>query len=167
LVVVHAERRVVARPRLGMEHRVGGKRAENGMAAVPQLGDGRCDDVGLLAARTVSSPACGLRPAIARRGRAISKSRFSAASVISAVSTMLGRSMAPGTCAIGIWTVNGTTRSSSLASIITARVAPVSFARKSVWPGNAKPVFMSTALLIGAVATAPASPSSPSLRPAK
>gem|GEM_PF-5919143 len=67
--------------------------------------------------------------------------------------------IAPGTCASGRWTVSGTTRSRSLASIITARLARVSAWRNSVWPGWAKPAWTSTALLIGAVTTAAARPS--------
>ena len=47
----------------------------------------------------------------------------------------------------------------SLASIITARRAPVRWARNSVWPGKAKPAAFSTDLWIGAVTMAAASPS--------
>src|SRR5579862_9223356 len=52
--------------------------------------------------------------------------------------------------------VSGTTRRPAPASIITARGAPVSLARYSVCPANAKPCSSSFALSIGAVTTAPA-----------
>ncbi|MEI9991556.1 MAG: hypothetical protein WDM86_16115 [Rhizomicrobium sp.] len=107
---------------------------------------------------TPSSPACGLRPATASRGAAMEKSRFSAARMMSAVSTMAAVVMARGTSASGMWIVSGTTRSSSLASIITARGAPVSAWRNSVCPGWGKPAAANTALLIGAVTMAAASP---------
>ena len=58
-----------------------------------------------------------------------------------------------------MWMVSGTTRNVSLASIITARRAPVRWARNSVWPGKAKPAAFSTALWMGAVTSAAASPS--------
>ncbi len=55
------------------------------------------------------------------------------------------------------WIVTGTTRSCGQASIITG-VPPVSSPRNSVCPGCGKPAWYSTALLIGLVTTAPASP---------
>ena len=55
--------------------------------------------------------------------------------------------------------VTGTTRSAGAASIITGSGAPQRWARYSVWPGKAKPApCLSTALLIGLVQTASASP---------
>src|SRR6185437_2965654 len=105
-----------------------------------------------------SSPACGLRPATASRGLRMPKSRLSAVTMISSVSNTACLLMAAGTSATGRWMVSGTTRSFSLASIITARRAPVSAARNSVWPGWGKPAWFSTALLIGAVTRAAAQP---------
>ena len=50
LVVIHAQRRVIAAPRLGVEHRVGGERAARVDAGGAQLGDRRRDDLDILAA---------------------------------------------------------------------------------------------------------------------
>src|SRR3954471_6057628 len=105
-----------------------------------------------------SSPAWGLSPATAIRGDAMSKSRRSDSSRISQVSTIASVSMAPGTSASGRCTVSGTTFKTSLASIITARLAPVRLWRNSVWPGWGKPASIKTALWTGAVTIAAASP---------
>src|SRR5258706_12926390 len=86
------------------------------------------------------------------------KSRRRAVRMISPVSNTACLLIALGTSATGIWMVSGTTRNLSLASIITARRAPVRWARNSVWPGKAKPAPFSTALWMGAVTSAAASP---------
>ncbi len=86
------------------------------------------------------------------------KSRRKAVRMISPVSNTACLVISPGTCASGMWMVSGTTRNWSDASIITARRAPVRCARNSVWPGKAKPAAFSTALWMGAVTIAAASP---------
>ena len=103
------------------------------------------------------SPACGFSPATASRGAAMPKSRRNAASVARAVATMASVVTPSSARRSETWIVTGTTRSRSQASIMTG-VPPVSSPRNSVWPGWRKPAAYSTALLIGLVTTAPASP---------
>ncbi len=105
------------------------------------------------------SPACGLRPAMARRGFGRPKSRARAAAVMRAVTTMASVSSVSMARRRETCTVTGTTRSSGLASIMTGGlVAWVSSARNSVWPGWAKPASYSAALLMGLVTMPPTSP---------
>ena len=109
-----------------------------------------------------SSPACGLRPAMASRGFAMPKSRFSAASTISAgLDDGVCRDRARALRASGMWMVSGTTRSRSLASIITARVASGQMRQEFGVAGKAKPACDQQALLIGAVTIAAAAPATP------
>ena len=69
------------------------------------------------------SPACGLSPATARRGRGMPKSSRRAAAVMRMVSVSRMRVNAFGTAASGMCTVVGTTFNSLEASIITGRKA--------------------------------------------
>ena len=73
LIVIHRERRVVAAPRGGVKHRVGRKRPARVDAFARN-----CATAGATTARSSSpsapsSPACGFRPASARRGCAMPK----------------------------------------------------------------------------------------------
>ena len=109
------------------------------------------------------SPACGLRPATARRGCAIPKrSRRSWATIRPVVVTSSGVSAAT-TSRNGKWIVTGTTASSGDQSIMTGCAAtPVdcseSLARYSVCPGSANPDRYRMFLAIGLVTMALAAP---------
>ena len=73
---------------------------------------------------------------MASRGRAMPKSRRSAAAVVCAAATIASVVSMAIELRSEACTVTGTTRSSGLASImICLPVAPVSAARNSVWPG--------------------------------
>ena len=73
---------------------------------------------------------------MARRGRAIPKSDFSASAVISETWTMVSVSRVFRTVARLTWMVASTTRSWSHSSIITGGVGDLArAARYSVWPG--------------------------------
>ena len=60
LVVVHADRGVVAGARRGVEERVGGVRAGEGEAFGAEAGDDRCDDLELLAAHGAAFAGVGV-----------------------------------------------------------------------------------------------------------
>ena len=109
-----------------------------------------------------SSPACGLRPEIASRGRARPKCAFRSATAIRAVVTISSLESWASASRSERWMVTGTTASAGDHSIITGCGArpplAASSARNSVWPGWRKPARYSTLLAIGLVTTAPALP---------
>jgi hypothetical protein len=109
-----------------------------------------------------SSPACGLRPDIASRGRARPKCAFRSATAIRAVVTISSLESWASASRSERWMVTGTTASAGDHSIITGCGArppsAASSARNSVWPGWRKPARYSTLLAIGLVTTAPALP---------
>ena len=77
LVVIHRQRHVVARPRLGMEHRIGGKRPDDVNSFGPQGLDRGPDDGDLLPPHRSALPRVGIepgdrqaRPSHAENGRA-------------------------------------------------------------------------------------------------
>ena len=83
-----------------------------------------------------ASPAWGLRPATASRGRAMAKSRRSAAAVVRATRTIASVDSVSSACRSDTWIVTGTTRRLGPASIIASDPdRSVSAARYSVWPG--------------------------------
>ena len=89
LVVIHAQRRVVTLARLGMEQRVGGEGAAGGDALRRATPRPPARSVSISSRPMVPcSPACGLRPATARRGCAMPKSRASAAAAMRPAATM-------------------------------------------------------------------------------
>ena len=109
-----------------------------------------------------SSPACGLRPEIASRGRARPKWAFRSATAIRAVVTISSLVSWASASRSERWMVTGTTASAGDHSIITGCGArpplAASSARNSVWPGWRNPARYSTLLAIGLVTTAPALP---------
>ncbi|OMI34204.1 hypothetical protein SPAR_37568 [Streptomyces sparsogenes DSM 40356] len=126
-------------------------------------GPGRLDGGGM--ARTSSSPnrppspACGLTPATAIRGEVMPRARSS-----SWASSTMPRTrsavISVSALARGRWVVTRTVRSSSLASIMAWRGAPVSAARVEVWSGWAMPAACQASLWIGAVTMPSSLPSS-------
>ncbi len=134
LIVIHADRDIVARSGRGDEHSVRRKGPETSIPAARSVSIAGWIRVVFPEPNAPCSPACGLRPAIASLGAAMPKSRHravmrEAATIMSVVSmAMESRNDA---C-----TVTGTTRSIGLASIMICwPVAPGKAARNSVWPG--------------------------------
>ena len=145
LVVIHAERRVVGRARRCVEHGVGRQRP----ARVDALGRAAARPPARRCARPRrrsrrSSPACGLRPATARRGRAMPKRARDRARRCGRSRRSVRWSARCGTSRSGRWMVTGTTAARATTASSPARTACRSLprracARNSVWPGSAKP----------------------------
>ena len=105
------------------------------------------------------SPAWGFRPATARRGAGMAKSRIRPAWVRRRVCSSSAGVRVAGTAESGMWMVTGTTRRLSQDSIMTTGRSPARWARYSVWPGKAKPAPSCSAFLwIGPVQMAAAWP---------
>ena len=104
------------------------------------------------------SPACGFRPATARRGEARPKSSRSADAVTRPAATIASTVSAAGTAESGICTVTGTTRSIGPASIITGTPPPARSLSHIVCPVWPMPASSSVVLASGFVTTAAAAP---------
>ena len=142
LVVIHAQRRVVAAPRRGVEHRVGGERPARVDAGGAQRGDRRRDDVDVLAAERAGLAGMRVEPGDRDDRRGDRRNRGAAPRRSPA---RHGRS--PRCDSVSIACAQRAGGSSPArrairgqASIITAGCAdPASSARYSVWPGWRKP----------------------------
>src|SRR3569832_229245 len=105
------------------------------------------------------SPAWGLRPATAIRGRAMPNLRCRSACRMRITSMSRSGVMASAMARKGRWVVASATRRPPPASIMTTRCVPLRSARYSVWPVKAKPASLMMPLCTGAVTTAGNDPS--------
>jgi len=99
------------------------------------------------------SPACGLSPSTAMRGRAMPNLAIMSPCTMRSVRSSDGVVIAAGTAASGRWVVASATRNSGLASIITTS-ACVRSAKNSVWPRKAMPASLIEDFCSGAVTSA-------------
>src|SRR5688572_29109905 len=107
--------------------------------------------------RTPPSPACGLSPAIASRGRM--RPNFGSASLaIAIVWSTSSRVIIDGTSLSGTCTVINTTFNSGAWNIIATRDVPHRCASRSVCPFHGSPAFAKASLFTGAVAIASTAP---------
>ena len=104
--------------------------------------------------RWPDSPACGLSPATAMRGRTTPNFDFRSASRMRITSSSSAGVIASATSRSGRWVVASATRRPPPTSIITTRSVPLCSARYSVWPVKAKPESLMMPLCTGAVTTA-------------